>query len=631
VTPNLAFALSAKGVRPLFGGAHTHWGHPAAVHSSPVLYVYGLLSPFPRLRAWALGLFLLALCPIRVNADLTRCHTALQGEASRLGVEIGKAIQSCAATVRRARGNGDRLFRAADQCERSLMKVYNVSAVPGRSAVDRFRVSLERLHPRKCSDEDLLAMGYFVPGINAPGTRGPCSEGGKACSRDSECTTTRSFCPGAMGDVIPRFIAEADTAARRSQLQALPDLGELIDAVVHLRPGGAGELGTDDCSRPPHSAPKSPSYRKRPNLCLLAPYLPCTSRTCSLSLDSNFTLAPLNLPIQLTDQTLPVEICAPNALVGPADVLQFSAVSQILAPPPLIARNPPITACVEIVSAQGWCDCSPKGQGAPFMPQLCVDHVIDAQGKDECGVSQQLLEQEIDCGCASVGGRPQPSPLPPCSVPGCNLCVQRGSDAPCHSGTRNGPLHEDWVGSSTPNECAARTMMRLSFLPPAFCRDSAGEVRGLCPAPGPADAQCGALGGTVCSDPRGSDGIACNGDDVTPWTLFPVRADLTTGTSKSRISDWVLSEGVCAGEGNLNCIEDRNCVAPATCAGPLFGCGSGPGANDCEVASEPGRGVACASLRAGSLGGWKLVGSVPRLDQPAGLRDGLMKVTLECE
>jgi len=118
---------------------------------------------------------------------------------------------------------------------------------------------------------------------------------------------------------------------------------------------------------------------------------------------------------------------------------------------------------------------------------------------------------------------------------------------------------------------------------------------------------------------------------MTPWALSPVPFDLTTGSSKSRVADFIFSEGVCTAPGTLNCVEDRNCVAPATCAGPTFGCGSGAGINDCEASVGPGAGVSCAGMQSGSLAGLKLVGTVVGVDQPAGLRDGLMKVTLECE
>jgi len=584
--------------------------------------------PLRRKGARGLGLLVLLLLPFPVRADLTRCHTALQSEISSFTADVGKAIQSCAVSIRRARGMGDHLSRAADQCDRSLMKVYNAAGVQGRSALDRLRAGVERLHPVKCSDNDLLAMGYFVPGINAPGTRGPCSEKKTPCKRDSDCTARNDFCPGAMGDVIRRAVAEADTAARRAQLRALPDLAELIDAVIHLQPGGEHDLGTEDCSQPASSPPPSASYRRRPNLCRLAPYLPCVSRQCSLSVDSSITLAPLDLPIRVVDQTLSMDVCAPT---DSSDVLLFSAVSQILVPPPLMPLDPPITACVEVVNAQGWCDCSSAGQGAPFMPQLCIDHIIDAQGEDECGASAQLLDDENECGCASIAGQPQMHPLPPCSTAACDVCVRRGSDAPCHPATRNGPLHEEWTGASAAGDCAVQSSLRISFLPPAFCRAADGGVRGVCAAAGPADATCTALGGTTCRDARGPNGSSCDGDDETPWTLFPLRAALTTGTSKARISDWVLSEGVCSGPGGMNCVEDGNCAAPATCATALFGCGNGPGANDCEVASGPGARMSCSSLLAGSAGGWKLVGSVPRIDQPAGLRDGLVTVTLQCE
>jgi hypothetical protein len=134
-----------------------------------------------------------------------------------------------------------------------------------------------------------------------------------------------------------------------------------------------------------------------------------------------------------------------------------------------------------------------------------------------------------------------------------------------------------------------------------------------------------------CADARGPNGIACDADDDTPWTLFPLHAALTTATATARVADWMMSEGVCTAEGGLNCIEDGNCVPPATCAGVLFGCGSGANVNDCEVTAGPGSSIGCASLRAGSLTGWRLVGAVPYLDRPAGLRDGVIEVALECE
>jgi hypothetical protein len=176
-----------------------------------------------------------------------------------------------------------------------------------------------------------------------------------------------------------------------------------------------------------------------------------------------------------------------------------------------------------------------------------------------------------------------------------------------------------------------RSVVKLSFVPPAFCLDAAGQVRGTCSAPGPADPLCSVVGGTRCADARGRNGAACDADDTTPWTLFPITVDLTTGSSKSRVADFAFSEGVCTAPGNLNCVEDRNCTAPATCAGATFGCGSGAGANDCEASIGPGANVSCAGLRAGSIAGWKLVGTAAGLDQPAGLRDGLIKLTLECD
>ena len=200
----------------------------------------------------------LALFASPARADLTRCHSALQAEVGRLDTEITRAIESCSGAIRRARESGDHLSRAADQCERSLMKVYNAARVPGRSSLDRFRTNIERLHPHKCSDADLLAMGYFVPGINAPGSRGPCVDGGKACVRDSECSGVNNACPGAMADVIRRLAAETDNSARRTQLQMLPDLAQLIAAAIDLQPGSTNELGTDDCSRPPTAPTLTP-------------------------------------------------------------------------------------------------------------------------------------------------------------------------------------------------------------------------------------------------------------------------------------------------------------------------------------------------------------------------------------
>lgn len=573
-------------------------------------------------------LFSVTLAAIPAHADLARCQSGVQSETNRLIGEISKALQSCAATARRAQAVGGNLHRAADQCERNLMKVYNAAAVPGRSAFERFRASIERLHPRRCTDESLLAMGYFVPGINAPGARGPCVDGGKACVRDSECTGKQDSCPGAMGDVAQRLTAQADETARRAQLQIVPDLVDLLAPLIDLKPGPDGALGTADCSSPLlESAPTG--YRKRPNLCRLRPFLPCTNRQCRLSLDSGITLSPLGIPIQLSDHTLPVEICIPDNAGG--KLMHFSVAAHTVVPPPTIPLHSPITACVELVSSAGWCDCDGTGHGGPFEPELCIDHIIDAQGKDDCGPSSTLLDQEDDCGCAFIGGAGQPEPLPPCTTPGCERCVRRDGDGPCHPGTRNGSLQLKWNGASQPNDCLLRSSMKLSFLPPAFCLDAAGQVRGACPAPGPADPLCKVLGGVACADARGPNGVACDADDTTPWTLPPFTVDLTTGSSKSRVADFVLAEGVCTAPGNPNCVEDRNCVAPATCAGAIFGCGSGAAANDCEASAGPGAGVSCAGLRSGSIAGWKLVGTAAGLDHPAGLRDSLMTITLECD
>jgi hypothetical protein len=618
--------------------------------------------------AAGLSLFVV-LSPSSALADLTRCHSALQSEIARLDSDIRRAIESCAAAIRRARDGGDHLSRAADQCDRSLMKVYNAAQAPGRSSLERFRDNIERLHPRKCSDADLLAMGYFVPGINAPGRRGPCLESGKPCARDGECTGTNDFCPGAMGDVIRRLATQVDDGARRAQLQILPDLAELIAAALDLRPGASNEFGTDDCSRPPAAGPLTPNHRQRPNLCMLKTLFPCVARQCTLSLDSKVVLSPLGIPISLASRTVPLEVCTPSdatsvghcvcsggaaggCVAGRAcaddfdcgttataaagtcspDVLYLSVGSQGMLPPSVIPLAPPITTCVEMLAFQGWCDCGTGsgGQGAPFMPQLCADHVIDGAGKDDCGPSAAILAAEDDCACASINGVTQSPPQPPCTTPGCDSCVHSDGSARCHSGTRNSPPHEAWSGASAANDCAFKGTLRLSFLPPAFCRDGGGAVRGVCGAPGPPDAGCTALGGVKCVDPRGANKTACDGDDDTPWTLFPVRAAMTTGTSAARVADWVMSEGVCTASGNLNCIEDRNCPAPATCAGATFGCGSGPALNDCQVGVGPGGGISCSDLRAGSLAGWKLVGSVPRLDQPA-LGDALVQLTLECE
>lgn len=601
----------------------------------------------------------LVLPALPAGADLARCQSALQAETSRLIADVSKALQSCVASARRARALGGSLHRAAEQCERSLMKVYNAAGVSGRSAVDRFRASIERLHPRQCSDDDLLAMGYFVPGINAPGRRGPCADGAAACRRDSECTP-RDHCPGAMGDVTRRLAAQADHAARRTQLQIVPDTVELVAALIDLEPGPGGALGTADCSQPLLS-PAPAGYRKRPNLCRLRPFVSCATRQCKLSVDSGITLSPLGISVRLEGHTLPVEICAPAGVLDvgrcacsggrpgstctdgapcrsdadcgdgtcETDVVHFSLAAQGSTPAPM-GVSALITACVELVSAAGWCDCD--AQGAPFAPEVCIDHLVDAEGKDDCGGPAVPPDREGDgCGCAFIGGVAQAEPLPACTVPDCERCVRRGSDRPCHPGTSKGALRRVWRGGSGATDCLLRATMKLSFVPPAFCVDAAGQIRGTCTAAGPPDPLCTAIGGVRCRDARGANGVACDADDATPWTLFPVTAELTTGTARARIADFVFSEGVCTAPGNMNCLEDSNCPAPATCAGATFGCGSGGSPGECEALAGPGAGISCSQLRAGALAGWKLAGAAAAIDLPAGLHDALLQVTLACE
>jgi hypothetical protein len=176
--------------------------------------------------------------------------------------------------------------------------------------------------------------------------------------------------------------------------------------------------------------------------------------------------------------------------------------------------------------------------------------------------------------------------------------------------------------------------MQFRFLSPGTCIDGDGNTLGPCTSVGAATAPCAALGGVSCDASVGPDGVACTPDDL-PTPLEIITVPFTTGTAATIIESYNNTDGVCLGGGNtnMNCITNADCdTVPGngTCAAPIFGCSTGPNAEDCSHTTAAGLGISCTAMRAGNLTNFSLTGALPMLDEVPQQKDYNLTFKLDC-
>jgi hypothetical protein len=339
-------------------------------------------------------------------------------------------------------------------------------------------------------------------------------------------------------------------------------------------------------------------------------------------------LEPIGADISLANKKFSLEVCRVPATSLPISGSNFvflaGGPSAPFNPPPTVPFVPAVTWCIDQVRAEGWCDCT--GQGIPYSPQSCLDHIADAGGS--CPDTGAMLES--DCVCNAPLGQS-------CTDPGCTSCVNSKTGASCHPGTSTSAVNTTYTGASVAGSCLYLSTMQFRYLWPGACVNAAGDVVGSCTSVGPATAPCAALGGTSCVNSFGTDGVACTADDRTPSDAT-VTLPMTTTTARATIENYVNTEGICLAPAthlNMNCVSNADCdVAspPGTgvCSSMVPGCFTGPNPEDCRYTTAAGVGATCAQLRTGNLTNLALTGALPALDAPPGLEDYIMTFRFDC-
>lgn len=527
------------------------------------------------------------------DAAIDKCQKRIQGEGAKLQKFVYGALQKCADAIRKevaagaVKGGTDCssgkacLANAAAFCEKQLAGVYDAAnAKPFKSKFDLFRAALEKSSAaNECTDADfrlLEGMNHqlsgTVPLATAPPASGTCdfNSDGKA---DTNCR---------LKFVTDWLMFAIEDAAIKQLMAQTPDLMALLKEAIDA-PSANPAKPTTDCINP-----ADPGYR--PNLCRFG--VQCYTAVCNLANTSNATLnvpalsgSPMNIglvgsvatqvcrpgPNVTTQQGLGNEFGVnPNTLYlinSSARTIRASTI-----PFPLSALFSAV--CVDVLSSEGWCDCS--GQNVDVDATVCQDRIggCDASANPNCLPGSAATDE---CGASST------TFVPDATFPASN---SHSSEVRITPG-----------GSSVAGDCVDFVTMQFKLL------------------------QSGQLG---------PDGIPCTDDD-TVGPLASFTGPLTTGAVTVQLKDLIQSAGQCINDsGTPPCLTNADCTNPPCDTSAL----TIQDASATVTGAKPTN--ACAKYTGGNLNGLKFVTGLALADLAIGpplntSLDGTLTVELVCQ
>lgn len=525
------------------------------------------------------------------HAAIDKCQKRIQGEGAKLQKFIYSALQKCADAIRKEKAaavvkGGDDcspgkacLANAAAFCEKQLATVYDAANVkPFKSKFELFRAALEKSSAaNECTDSDLRlleGMGHQLSGsvslATAPPASGTCdfNSDGKA---DTNCR---------LKFLTDWLMFAIEDAAIKQLMAQTPDLMAILKDAVEATSADPAKPSTE-CSNT-----SDPGYR--PNLCRFG--VQCFNAVCSLDSSSSNAnldvpaLFPINIPLE---GTLPTAVCRPGGTtttqqglgaefgVNPNTLYLINSAGRTIQkefPSEILGFIKAI--CVDVLTSQGWCDCS--GQGVKVDATVCQDRVgrCDASTNSSCLPGSGTVDE---CGVADTLSDPF---IADSLFPNSNEHSERTSIS--------------IAGSSTAGDCVDFVTMQFKVL-------RASEY--------------------------GPDGVPCTDDDGA-GPLAAITGPLTTGSVTVELKDAIQSAGTCAS--TENCITNADCATPPCDTSTL----QITDASATVTGAKPTN--ACANYTAGKLSGLKLVTGLALADLAIGAPlntslDGLLTVELVCQ
>ncbi|GIW45899.1 MAG: hypothetical protein KatS3mg077_3181 [Candidatus Binatia bacterium] len=530
-------------------------------------------------------------------AAIERCQKRIQSEGAKLQKFVYSALQKCADAIRKEKALGAVkggtdcspgkacLPNAAKFCERQLATVYDAAnAKPDKSKFELFRAALEKSSfTNECTDSDLRLLegmnhqlsggGNGVNLATAPPLSGTCdfNSDGKG---DTNCR---------LKFLTDWLMFAIEDAAVKQLMAQTPDLLALLKDAIEATSANPAKPMTD-CSGTP-----AMGEEYRPNLCRFG--VQCYTAVCNLDSSSNASLQVPGLfplpPIGLVG-SLSTAVCRPGPNVtnqqglgaefgvNPNTLYLINSAARTIRaasiPPPLSGFVQAV--CVDVLTSEGWCDCS--GQGVSVDATVCQDRIggCDASSNPNCLPGSATTDE---CGVSSLTFVPD------------SLFPNSNSHSPEPSITPG--------GSSATGDCVDFVTMQFKLL---------------------------------TSSDLGTDGIPCTDDD-TAGPLASFTGPLTTGTVNVTLEDLIQAAGQCINDsGTPPCLTNADCSTP-----PCDTSGVTITTATASVSgSKPAN--ACAKYSGGNLSGLKLVTGLALADLAIGpplntSLDGTLTVELVCQ
>jgi hypothetical protein len=517
---------------------------------------------------------------------LNKCLDQVDGHAIKLFSTYAKALKKCKVAIQKQVDDEEPDWeKAADACEKSLGSLWDINGIRGKSALTKFYAKFNDkffADEGKCDSNGetagvgtayISAMGHLISPVQAPGPAlGPAH------------------------DWMMRWMA-----LMKFKL-ALLEENFVFATTMNLLNDVIDNSGTD-CDLPTNCDPES-TANCRPNLC--STMINCRSHACQLDASSATGTSvgggALVVSVPLTGRAV-FEVCKLNpvtfGIAGAPNVFAIIGDSSRTVDPVILLGN---TICVDIIRAQGFCDC--MGLGIPKNTAFCQDHNVNV-GASCIGAPTGVNTVEGPCLCADGSGNPVGPECGTADDPVCSndpnnplLCGVTETGGFCHAGTTNSPVFVLPSGGTANGDCLVLNTIQFKTLPP---------LPGI----------------------EGPDGVPCTMDDVRP-PAGAASVPFTTGTASAAVLDAVDTPGGCTNAPNHLCIEDVNCNTndPNTPTGTCVGAIINPNQT---VPALTGGGLAdCADLEASQLGGVSFVGAFPALDG-AGLGDVVSTFNFDCQ
>jgi hypothetical protein len=358
-------------------------------------------------------------------------------------------------------------------------------------------------------------------------------------------------------------------------------LKEAIDA-----PSANPAKPATDCTNP-----ADPGYR--PNLCRFG--VQCYTAVCNLANTSS--KATLNVPALVGAMDIPLvgsvatQVCRPGPNVttqqqglgnefgvNPDTLYLINSSARTIRAgtiPPGFLSGIVKAVCVDVLSSQGWCDCS--GQGVDVDATVCQDRIggCDASANPNCLPGSDAIDE---CGASSA------TFVPDSLFPASNSHSSQPTITP--------------GGSSVAGDCVNFVTMQFKLLTD--------------------DLQ------------KGPDGIPCTDDD-TVGPLASFTGPLTTGTVTVQLKDLIESAGQCINDsGTPLCLTNADCTNPPCDTSTVT-------IQDAIVTVTGAKPTnACAKYTGGDLSGLKFVTGLALADLAIGpplntSLDGTLTVELICQ